>query len=555
MKLQGSQILMEVLLEAGVDTIFGYPGGAVLDVYDTLFSYQDKIKHIMPADEQGAGYAADGYARASGKTGVIIATSGPGATNLITPLATAYMDSTPLVAITGNVPSKLIGKDSFQEVYIQGIAMPITKQSFMVRDVNELAFTLREAFYLANEGRKAPVLVDITKDVFSALTEFEPQKLFSKPVLKHDKNELLKLKSLIDEAKKPLLYVGGGAKDAYKALREFVKLTNLPFVHTIMGAGVLDDESLNIGWIGMHGNISANTLINEADLIIAIGARFSDRVALKPSHFGVKAKKAQIDIDKSELGKNVALDCAVIGDLKHILKELCTLKYENKHEAWLEQIHKAKAKEKAEFNAFEHQELASFMNPKEVLEFISQSCEKDAIFTTDVGQHQMWAAQYLTHKNPRNFLTSAGLGTMGFGYGCAIGAKQACPHKQVIHLSGDGSFLMNLNEVSTAVEYKLPIISVIFNNSTLGMVRQWQGAFYEKRYSSTDIRKKIDYVKVAEGFNAKGFSCKSMKEFKEAFKLALKEKKPVWIECIIDKDLKVLPMIPSGKSADEIITK
>ncbi|KGI55574.1 biosynthetic-type acetolactate synthase large subunit [Campylobacter sp. MIT 97-5078] len=555
MKLQGSQILMEILLEAGVDTIFGYPGGAVLDVYDTLFSYQDKIKHIMPVDEQGAGYAADGYARASGKTGVFIATSGPGATNLITPLATAYMDSTPLVAITGNVPSKLIGKDSFQEVYIQGIAMPITKQSFMVCDVNELASILRQAFDLANEGRKGPVLVDITKDVFQALAEFEPQKPFKKPFLQYDKNELLKLKSLIDKAKKPLLYVGGGAKDAYKTLRKFVKLANLPFVHTIMGAGVLDDESLNIGWIGMHGNISANTLINEADLIIAVGARFSDRVALKPSHFGVKAKKAQIDIDKTELGKNVALDCAVIGDLKHILEELCALKYENKHEAWLKQIHRTKAKEKAEFDAFEHQELAGLISPKEVIEFISQSCEADAIFTTDVGQHQMWAAQYLTHKNPRNFLTSAGLGTMGFGYGCAIGAKQAYPHKQVIHLSGDGSFLMNLNEVSTAVEYKLPIISVIFNNSTLGMVRQWQSAFYEKRYSSTDIRKKIDYVKVAEGFNAKGFSCKSIKEFKEAFKLALKEKKPVWIECIIDKDLKVLPMIPSGKSADEIITK
>lgn len=549
MVLNGSEILMEVLLEHEVDVIFGYPGGSVLNIYDALYKYQDKFTHVMPVDECGACHAADGYARASGKTGVVIATSGPGATNLVTPLATAYMDSVPLVAITGNVPLHLMGKDSFQEVYIAGITMPITKHNFIVRDIKDLANTLRKAFIIANSGRKGPVLVDIPKDISVAKTEYTkhfPSK--AKAKAPNFKAELAEIIKLIKESKKPLIYFGGGAKDASENLLTFMKKAQIPCVHTTMSAGTIAyNEPLNIGLVGMHGKVSSNSILAQADLILAIGTRFSDRVALNPAEFAKNAKKVHIDIDVSEVDKNVSVNCSIIGDLNDVLFALCKEDCLANSKEWLHHIQKILEKEEAQ------KEDSQAFKPKNILEYIVKASKENAIYSTDVGQHQMWAVQYIKHAKPRSFLTSGGLGTMGFGYGAAIGAKIAQPKRPVIHITGDGSFLMNLNEVATAVEYKLPIITIILNNSTLGMVRQWQSSFYGKRYSSTDINKKVDYVAVAKGFNAVGYSCKTLAEFHKAFDEALKQKLPVWIECVIDKDLKVLPMIPSGGTIKDII--
>lgn len=549
MVLNGSEILMEVLLEHEVDVIFGYPGGAVLNIYDALYKYQDKFTHVMPVDECGACHAADGYARASGKTGVVIATSGPGATNLVTPLATAYMDSVPLVAITGNVPLHLMGKDSFQEVYIAGITMPITKHNFIVRDIKDLANTLRKAFIIANSGRKGPVLVDIPKDISVAKAEYTkhfPSK--AKAKTPNFKTELAEIIKLIKDSKKPLIYFGGGAKDASENLLQFMKKAQIPCVHTTMSAGtVAYNEPLNIGLIGMHGKVSSNSILAQADLILAIGTRFSDRVALNPAEFAKNAKKVHIDIDISEVDKNVSVDCSIIGDLNEVLLALCKEDCLANSQDWLHHIQKILEKEEAQ------KEDSQAFKPKNILEYIVKASQENAIYSTDVGQHQMWAVQYIKHAKPRSFLTSGGLGTMGFGYAAAIGAKIAQPKRPVIHITGDGSFLMNLNEVATAVEYKLPIITIILNNSTLGMVRQWQSSFYGKRYSSTDINKKVDYVAVAKGFNAVGYSCKTLAEFHKAFDEALKQNVPVWIECVIDKDLKVLPMIPSGGTIKDII--
>lgn len=549
MVLNGSEILMEVLLEHEVDVIFGYPGGSVLNIYDALYKYQDKFTHVMPVDECGACHAADGYARASGKTGVVIATSGPGATNLVTPLATAYMDSVPLVAITGNVPLHLMGKDSFQEVYIAGITMPITKHNFIVRDIKDLANTLRKAFIIANSGRKGPVLVDIPKDISVAKTEYTkhfPSK--AKVKAPNFKAELVEIIKLIKESKKPLIYFGGGAKDASENLLTFMKKAQIPCVHTTMSAGTIAyNEPLNIGLVGMHGKVSSNSILAQADLILAIGTRFSDRVALNPAEFAKNAKKVHIDIDVSEVDKNVSVNCSIIGDLNDVLFALCKEDCLANSKEWLHHIQKILEKEEAQ------KEDSQAFKPKNILEYIVKASKENAIYSTDVGQHQMWAVQYIKHAKPRSFLTSGGLGTMGFGYGAAIGAKIAQPKRPVIHITGDGSFLMNLNEVATAVEYKLPIITIILNNSTLGMVRQWQSSFYGKRYSSTDINKKVDYVAVAKGFNAVGYSCKTLAEFHKAFDEALKQKLPVWIECVIDKDLKVLPMIPSGGTIKDII--
>ncbi|WP_300703900.1 biosynthetic-type acetolactate synthase large subunit [uncultured Campylobacter sp.] len=555
MQLNGSDILMEVLIEQEVDTIFGYPGGAVLHIYDALYKYKDKIRHIMPVDECGAGHAADGYARASGKTGVVLATSGPGATNLVTALATAYMDSIPVVAITGNVPTNLIGKDSFQEVYITGITMPITKHNFVVRDVKELADTVRQAFLIANQGRKGPVLVDIPKDISGAFCDFE-RKAKKQPKKYRIDSSLQKniqdVAELINNSKRPLVYFGGGTRDYTGILREFLQNTNIPCVHTIMATGNISyDEPFYVGLIGMHGTVTSNTIINEADLILAIGTRFSDRVALNTSKFGGEAKKVHIDIDQSEVNKNVKVDYELIGDLEEILKAFLILKCKSNSKEWLSYIKDMKEKEEERLkNKFAPKEFS----PKNIMDTINEVTKSEAICVTDVGQHQMWAVQYTKHRFPRSFLTSGGLGTMGFAYGAALGAKIAKPEKTVIQITGDGSFYMNLNEVATAVEYSLPIISIILNNNTLGMVRQWQSSFYENRYSSTDMNKKMDYVKVAQGFYAKGFSCKNLNEFKEAFSEALKEKNtPVWIECIIDKDEKVLPMIPAGGNVENII--
>ncbi len=540
---------MEVLLEHEVEVVFGYPGGAVLNIYDALYKYKDKLRHIMPVDECGACHAADGYARASGRTGVVIATSGPGATNLVTPLATAYMDSVPLVAITGNVPTGIMGKDSFQEVYIAGITMPITKHNFIVRDVKELAKTLRRAFIIANSGRKGPVLVDIPKDISVAKCEyskhFAPK---AAPKAEFSDDELKFVADLIRQSKKPLIYFGGGAKDASANLRAFMKKAQTPCVHTTMSAGTIaHDEPLNLGLVGMHGKHTCNAVVAEADLILAVGTRFSDRVALNPAEFGKGAKKVHIDIDKSEVDKNVSVDCSIIGDINEVLSRLCEFVSAAKSEAWIKDIFarlKIEDAQKPDSSAFE---------PRNILEYAVSKTQENAIYATDVGQHQMWAVQFIKHAKPRSFLTSGGLGTMGFGYGAAIGAKVACPSRTVLHITGDGSFLMNLNEVATAVEYKLPIITIILNNHTLGMVRQWQTTFYGKRYSSTDINKKVDFIAVAKGFGARGFSCENLEEFKKAFDEALNLGVPAWIECLIDKDLKVLPMIPSGGTIKDII--
>lgn len=552
MKLNGSEILTEVLIEQGVDTVFGYPGGAVLNIYDALYKYSDRINHILTAHEQGASHAADGYARATGKTGVCIATSGPGATNLVTGIATAYMDSIPMVIITGNVGKGLIGRDAFQEVYITGITMPITKHNFMVQDVNELADTIREAFRIANSGRKGPVLIDITKDVTAAVTDFENKE---KIVIKDDtvinSDELKEVADIINKAKKPVIMFGGGvvSSNASDLALELVEKANIPSCHTLMAAGVIGyNNPLNLGLLGMHGSFVTNKAVDDADVLIAIGTRFSDRVALDTNDFAKKATIIQIDIDLSEINKNVMVDHYVIGDVKKVLENLLPM-VENKDRAnWLKTIDGFKS------NDYTPTDDDSRILPHQLIGAICDMAGEDTVVVTDVGQHQMWSAQYVHHVNPRGFLTSGGLGTMGYGYGAAIGAKVALgDSKKVVHITGDGSFHMNLNEACTAVSYNLPVITVIMNNQVLGMVRQWQTRFYGSRYSQTDPHRKTDFVALANAFGAKGFRATNIAEFKDAFAKALEINGPVWIECLIDKDERVLPMIPAGKTVKDII--
>ncbi len=550
MLLTGADIIAEVLIEQGVDTVFGYPGGAVLNTYDALYKYRDKIKHYITAHEQGASHAADGYARATGKTGVVMATSGPGATNLVTGIATAYMDSVPMVAITGNVGSSLIGKDSFQEVYIAGITMPVTKASIMVRRIEELAPVLRQAFALAQSGRKGPVLVDITKDVTSAKTEFEPLKKIEDEMEQKDFHDVRKVSSVINHAQRPVILLGGGVElsGAGDEVRVLCEKADIPAVHTLMAAGVLGyDEKYNLGLIGMHGCRTSNYAMRDADVIIALGTRFSDRVALNPPKFKGDSVIVQIDIDSSEINKNVDVDYSVVGDVKLILKNLIPHINENTHSAWMSQIEEWKSKD------YHPKDSDTSLKPHQIMNIICENAGKDAVYVTDVGQHQMWAAQFLKHVAPHHFITSGGLGTMGYGYGAAIGAKVAVGDKPVIHITGDGSFHMNMNEACTAVSYNLPIISVIFDNKVLGMVRQWQTIFYGKRYSQSEPDRKTDYAAVAAGFGAKGFHCETPAEFEKAFKQALKEKGPVWIDCQIDREERVLPMIPAGGTTDDMI--
>lgn len=552
MKLNGSEILTEVLIEQGVDTVFGYPGGAVLNIYDALYKYSDKIKHILSAHEQGASHAADGYARATGKTGVCIATSGPGATNLVTGIATAYMDSVPMVVITGNVGKGLIGRDAFQEVYITGITMPITKHNFMVQNVEELADTVREAFRIANTGRKGPVLIDITKDVTAAVTDFENK---PKVEIKDDTviniDELKTVADIINKAKKPVIMFGGGvvSSNASDLALELVEKANIPSCHTLMAAGVIGyNNPLNLGLLGMHGSYTTNKAADETDVLIAIGTRFSDRVALDTNNFAKKATIIQIDIDLSEINKNVAVDHYVIGDVKTVLENLLPMIEVNDRSDWIKVLDTYKEVD------YKPQDDDSQILPHQLIGAICDMAGEDTVVVTDVGQHQMWAAQYVHHVNPRGFLTSGGLGTMGYGYGAAIGAKVALgDSKKVVHITGDGSFHMNLNEACTAVSYELPVITVIMNNQVLGMVRQWQRCFYGKRFSQTDPHRKTDFVKLAEGFGAKGYHTETIAEFKEAFAEALKANGPVWIECAIDKDERVLPMIPAGKTVNDIM--
>ncbi len=552
MKLTGSQIFVEVLVEQGVDTLFGYPGGAVLNLYDELYKNSDRIRHVLTAHEQGASHAADGYARATGRTGVVLATSGPGATNLVTGIATAYMDSVPMVAFTGNVATTLLGKDSFQEAYIEGITMPITKHNYTVRRVEDLADTMRAAFRIAQSGRKGPVLVDIPKDVTAAVCEFTPKEPeLIRTVTSYNEEDVQKAAAMINEAKRPIVYFGGGVRSAAgcQPLRDLLTKADIPATYTLMAAGVLSyGEEHNLGLLGMHGCYTANKAIDEADLVIAVGTRFSDRVALNPDAFAKRAKIIQIDIDPSELGKNVDIDLSLTGDASYVLQAILPHVKEAKHADWMDQIHAWQAMD------YKPVDSDTELKPHQIINEICEQAGPEAVYVTDVGQHQMWAAQYLHHTKSRGFLTSGGLGTMGFGYGAAIGAQMALGRDaRVVMLTGDGSFHMNLNEGCTAVSYDLPIITVIFNNQVLGMVRQWQTTFYEKRYSDTDPHRKTDFVKLAEAFGAKGYRATTPAEFKAAFTDAMKQQGPSWIDCRIGKDEKVLPLIPGGGTIEDII--
>ena len=550
MKMKGSHIIINTLLDLGVDTVFGYPGGSVLNIYDAMYDYQDKIKNIITSTEQGAAHAADGYARTTGKVGVTIATSGPGATNLITGIATALMDSVPVVYITGNVAQNLIGKDSFQEVYTTGITMPITKHNFVVRDVKKLATTLRDAFRIANSGRKGPVLVDIPKDITAAECDYEKMECSYK-LYEHFENdkELDKIANIINTAEKPVIYAGGGviSSNAYEQLRQLIKKSSIPACHSIMAIGTLEYDEYYLGMAGMHGRVSTNNAIDNSDLIIAIGTRFSDRTVTNREKFAPKAKIIHIDIDASEINKNVEIDYELIGDVKDILTKLLPKICEKQRSKWLEEIDSWK---KLDYCELEYKDA---LKPKALLEKISDMSGDDTIFATDVGQHQMWSCQYCKVKEPRHFLTSAGLGTMGYGYGAAIGAKVSNPDKNVIHITGDGSFHMNLNEVATATHYDIKIITVLFNNGNLGMVRQWQHYLYNDRYAFSNFERKTDYIKLAAAFGADGYKCSNMTEFEEAFAKALASDKPSIIDCKIWDCEQVLPMIPANGTLNDLI--
>jgi len=549
----GSEILVDVLVEQGVDTIFGYPGGAVLNIYEALYKNRDRIRHILTAHEQGAAHAADGYARATGKVGVCLATSGPGATNLVTGIATAYMDSIPMVAITGNVGTSLIGRDSFQEVYIAGITMPVTKHNFVVRHIEELADTIRSAFRIACSGRPGPVLVDIPKDITSALGVYEPQEKIEKQ--RHslaDEEQFQHVAALIAAAERPVIYYGGGVETAGAGddLLKLMKKADIPATHTMMAIGAVSEkEPLELGLVGMHGKVSAAWAIDRSDLLLSIGARFSDRVATNAGRFAPNAKIVHVDIDAAEINKNVGTDYSIVCDADYFIRELLPYVKEKKNDAWRAQI--ASWQEKLDYVP---QDDDNVIKPHQAIQLAAELAGDEAIFVTDVGQHQLWAAQYCGRNKIHQFITSGGLGTMGFGYGAAIGAQIARPDKTILHITGDGSFHMNLNEMATSVSYELPIITIIMNNRVLGMVRQWQTMFYEKHYSATDPQRKTDYVKLAEAFGAYGFRATTLAELREALTEALKRTGPVVIDCVIDKDERVLPMIPAGGTVDDIVT-
>ncbi len=544
-QLTGSEIVIECLKEQGVDTVFGYPGGTILNVYDALYKHQDEIHHILTSHEQGAAHAADGYARATGKVGVCMATSGPGATNLVTGIATAYMDSIPLVAITANVGVSLLGKDSFQEIDIAGVVMPITKHSFIVKNVHELADTIRRAFKIAQTGRPGPVLVDITKDVTANVADYEPKapEPIEKITSTIDAEDLDTAIRMIEKAKKPFVLCGGGviAADASKELKKFVEKIDAPVCDTLMGKGAFDgtDERYT-GMIGMHGTKVSNFGINMADLVIVVGARFSDRVIGNASKFAANAKIIQIDVDAAEIDKNVEVDCSIIGDAKEILKMIATrIKAEERPE-WKKEIDELKEKypDRSDMNS---------MTGPAIINKIYEITKGKATITTDVGQHQMWAAQHYKYSEPRQLLSSGGLGTMGYGVGACIGAKVGKPENITINIAGDGCFRMNMNEIATAARYNIPIIQVVINNHVLGMVRQWQTLFYDQRYSNTILNDNVDFVKVAEALGATGFRATTINEVEDAVKKAIELNSPVVIDCVIDKDDKVFPMVAAGQ--------
>lgn len=551
MHINGSEIVIECLKEQGVDTVFGYPGGAILNVYDALYKHSDEIKHILTSHEQGAAHAADGYARATGKVGVCFATSGPGATNLVTGIATAYMDSIPVVAITCNVGVSLLGKDSFQEIDIAGITMPITKHNFIVKDVTKLAETIREAFRIAKKGRPGPVLIDIPKDITAEKTEYIAkiiEKVTPADSLAICEKDVETAVDMICKAKRPYIFVGGGAvlSDASEELLEFVNKVDAPVTDSLMGKGAFPgtDERYT-GMLGMHGTKTANYGVSECDLLIVVGARFSDRVTGNTKKFAKHAKILQFDIDAAEMNKNVIITDGVVGDIKEVLQLVNAKLEQQSHTEWVHKIQEYKAKYPLTY----HPDILS--GPFIVEEIYNQT-KGDAVIVTEVGQHQMWAAQYYPYTKPRTLLTSGGLGTMGYGLGASIGAKMGCPDKRVINIAGDGCFRMNMNEIATAARYQIPIIQVVINNHVLGMVRQWQNLFYEKRYSATILDDAVDFVKLAEAMGAEGIRATTQTEFKEAFKQALTLNKPVVIDCQIDCDDKVWPMVAPGAGISEV---
>lgn len=550
----GAEILIDALVEQGVDTIFGYPGGAVLNIYDALYKNSDRIRHILTAHEQGAAHAADGYARATGKVGVCLATSGPGATNLVTGIATAYMDSIPMVAITGNVGTSLIGRDSFQEVYIAGITMPITKHNFVVRDVEDLADTVRDAFRIAASGRPGPVLIDIPKDITAAKCEFIPKgKVEINETYEISDEELQTVADMIAASERPMIYYGGGVEtsDAGDMLLQLQRKADIPSAHTMMAIGCIPDtEPLSLGMIGMHGTVSAAWAVERCDLLVCIGARFSDRVATNTKRFAPSAKVIHIDIDNAEINKNIGVDYAIVSDAETFLEKVMPYIKEAKHDAWRAQI--AEWQTKLDYVPKDDE---SVIHPHQLLRTVAEETPEDTIIATDVGQHQLWSAQYNGRKHVRQFLTSGGLGTMGFGYGAALGAQVAFPDRTVVHITGDGSFHMNLNEICTAVSYNLPVITIIMNNRVLGNVRQWQTMFYGSRYSQTDPHRKTDYVKLADAFGARGVRVTNIVELRDALREAMKRTGPVLIDAQIDKDERVLPMIPAGGTVDDLVTE
>ncbi len=549
MQLNGSEIVVECLKEQGVDTVFGYPGGTILNIYDALYKHSDEIRHILTSHEQGAAHAADGYARATGKVGVCMATSGPGATNLVTGIATAYMDSVPMVAITANVNLPMLGKDTFQEVDIAGVTMPITKHGYIVKNINDLAPTIRKAFAIAQSGRPGPVLVDITKDVTAATCEFTPMEPKKEQVIpSFTQEEIDKVVDYIAQSKKPYIYLGGGAviSGASKEVAEFAELIDAPVCDTLMAKGAFDGRSERYtGMIGMHGTKTSNLGVSQCDLLIALGARFSDRVIGNPKRFAENAKVIHIDIDVAEINKNIRVDAALVGDLKEVLSALNQKITKKENAEWMQTIQDLK-------NTYPLKYDDQALSCPYVIEEIDRITKGEALISTDVGQHQMWAAQYYKYTKPRTFLSSGGLGTMGYGLGACIGAQVGQPDKICINIAGDGCFRMNMNELATASRYNIPIIQVVINNHVLGMVRQWQTLFYGQRYSQTVLNDKVDFCKVAEGLGCTAIRVTTKEEVAPAIEKAISLKAPVLIECMIPEDDKVFPMVPAGAPISEV---
>lgn len=553
MILNGSEILVECLKEQGVDTIFGYPGGAVLNIYDALYKHQSEIRHILTSHEQGAAHAADGYARATGKVGVCLATSGPGATNLVTGIATAYMDSVPMVAITGNVGQTLLGKDSFQEVDIAGVTMPITKHNFIVKDVTKLADIIRRAFLIAKTGRPGPVLIDITKDVTAAETEYEPvvPKKAERATKWITEDDLAVAAKLMNASKRPMIFVGGGAviSEASGEILELVEKLDAPICDSLMGKGAMDGTNPHYtGMLGMHGTKASNFAVTECDLLVAIGVRFSDRVTGNIKKFAPKAKIVHIDVDPAEINKNVASYNAVVGDVKEVLTRLLPMIQAVKHEEWMQHITEMKEKFPLKYDQ-------SKLTGPYIMETLYKVTNGEAVVTTEVGQHQMWAAQYYKYKDPRTFISSGGLGTMGYGLGACIGAKVARPDKTVVNIAGDGCFRMNMNEIATATRYNIPIVQMVFNNHVLGMVRQWQNLFYGQRYSYTTLNDCVDFVKLAEAMGAKAYRVTKKEEVEPVLTEAIALNIPVVIDFQIESDDKVWPMVAPGAPIQEVFAE